>query len=148
MSVRMRSLGPTLSAAGSALLAGAGLARAAAVGVAMAGRPRLDALGHVPGAERGRVAVRQRLRAALLGAVLEWFLRLLGCLFAAHGEAAMRLVAPASAAVLAYMVETAQFTPLVGGVVSVDIALRTTVVAHVHGRLGGLALADHRQQGQ
>src|SRR5690606_32861125 len=145
-SIALASAGTTTARAG-ALLAGARLARATAVGVAMSGRTGIDALGHVPGAERGRVAFRQRL-GSLLRALLERLLRLLGRLLAADREATVRLLAAAPATILAHMVEAAQLAPLVGGVVAVDVALRTAVAAHVHGRLGGLALADHRQQGQ
>src|SRR5690606_9011668 len=153
MPVGMRGLGAALSAAGAALLARARpaartrLARAAAVGVAVSGRTGVDAVGHVPGAERRRIAIRQRLGALGL-ALLERLLRLLGRLFAAHRQPAMRLLAAASATVLAHVVEAAQLATFVGGVVAVDVALRTTVAAHVHGRLRRLALADHRQQGQ
>src|SRR5690606_35234788 len=147
MAVRVRGLGAALAAAGPTLLARAGLARAAAVGVAVAGRAGVHAIGHVPGAERRRVAVRQRLRTLGL-ALLERLLRLLGGLFAAHRQSAMRLLATAAAAILAHVVEAAQLASFVGGVVAVDVALRATVAADVHGGLGRLALADHRQQGQ
>src|SRR5690606_20819487 len=147
VSVRMRGLGARLAAARAALLARAGLARSTAVRVAVAGRAGVDAVGHVPGAEGCRIALRQRLGSLGL-ALLERLLRLFRGLFAAHGQAAMRLLAAAPATVLAHVVEAAQFAPLVGGVVAVDVALRAAVAAHVHGRLGGLALADHRQQGQ
>ena len=47
------------------------------------------------------------------------------------------------------MVEAAQFTAFVGGVVAVDVGLAgAAFVAHVHGGLGRATLADHRLQGQ
>ena len=52
----------------------------------------------------------------------------------------------AAAAILAHVVETAQFAAFVGGVVATDI----TVPARTAGDHGlvGLALAEHRHQGQ
>src|SRR5690606_17952784 len=120
---------------------------AAGTGVAMAAGAGADALRHVPGAERGRIAIRQRLQHAFLLALLERLLRLLGRHLAADGQAAVRLLAAAAAAtVLADMVETAQFAALVGGVVAVDVGLAT--LADAHRGLGRATLADHRLQGQ
>src|SRR5690606_7784260 len=116
VSVRMRGLGARLAAARAALLARAGLARSTAVRVAVAGRAGVDAVGHVPGAEGCRIALRQRLGSLGL-ALLERLLRLFRGLFAAHGQPAMRLLAAAPATVLAHVVEAAQFAPFVGGVV-------------------------------
>src|SRR3546814_4182068 len=83
---------------------------------------------------------------SLLLALLERLLRLLGRGFAADGEAAVRL-APATA-VFAHVVEAAQFAALVRGAVAADVAVRAVLAADLHGRLAGLALADHRLQGQ
>src|SRR5690606_33039675 len=89
---------------------------AAGTGVAMAAGAGADAFRHVPGAERGRIAIRQRLQRALLLALLERLLRLLGRHLAADGQATVRLLAAAAAAtVLADVVETAQLAALVGG---------------------------------
>src|SRR3546814_4028772 len=76
------------------------------VGVAVAAGAGVDAVGHVPGAERRRVAFRQRI--ALLLALLERLLRLLGRGFAADGEAAVRLAPATATAVFAHVVEAAQ----------------------------------------
>src|SRR5690606_37315822 len=85
--------------------------------------------------------------AALLRALLERLLRLLGRHFAADGQAAVRLLAATAAAtVLAHVVEAAQLAALVGGVVAVDVGL--AALADAHGGLGRAALADHRLQGQ
>src|SRR3546814_1679607 len=73
--------GAPLAAAG---LLAVGLLRAAAVGVSVAAGAGVDAVGHVPGAERRRVAFRQRI--ALLLALLERLLRLLGRGFARSEE--------------------------------------------------------------
>src|SRR5690606_19111934 len=79
MPVGMRR-GTPLATALAALLGRTALARVAAVGIAMAGRAGVDALGYVPGAERGRIAIGQRLGTLGL-ALLERLLRLLGGLF-------------------------------------------------------------------
>ena len=62
----------------------------ATVGVAMAAGAGIDAVRHVPGAERGGVAVGKRL-VALRCALLERLLRLLGRRFAADGQTAVAL---------------------------------------------------------
>src|SRR5690606_3250386 len=94
-------------------------------------RTGADAFRHVPGAERGRIAIRQRLEAALLRALLERLLRLLGRHFAADGQAAVRLLAATAAAtVLAHVVEAAQLAAFVGGVVAVDVGLAALADAH------------------
>src|SRR3546814_2348920 len=49
---------------------------------------------------------------------------------------------------LAHVVEAAQFAALVRGAVAADVAVRAVLAADLHGRLAGLALADHRLQGQ
>src|SRR5690606_30712816 len=136
--------GPPLAAG---LLAVGLLFRPAAVGVAMAAGPGVDAVGHVPGAERRRVAFRKRLL-AFQPALLERFLGLLGCGLAADRQAAVRLAVAATAAVLAHVVEAAQLAALVRGAVAADVAVRPVLAAHVHGRLARLALADHRLQRQ
>src|SRR5690606_19057200 len=126
------------------------------VGIAMAAGTGIDAIGHVPGAECRRVVVSlagARLAAARILAGLartlglERLVDLLGRCLAADGEAAVWLLAAAPAAVLAHVVEATQLAALVGGVVAADVTLGA-VAAHVHGRLGGLALADHRLQRQ
>src|SRR5690606_11864928 len=140
---------PVATRAGAALAAAGLLAvrlpGAAAIGIAVAAGSGADAIGHVPGAERGRIAFRKRVGALLL-ALLEGLLRLLGRGLAADREAAVRL--PAAAAILAHVVEAAQFAALVGGVVAADVARRTPLAVDLHGRLAGLALADHRLQRQ
>src|SRR5690606_4230123 len=87
-------------------------------------------------------------RVALLLALLERLLRLLGRGLAADGEAAVRLAPATAAAVFAHVVEAAQFAALVGGAVASDVAVRAVLAADEHGRLAGLALADHRLQRQ
>src|SRR5690606_26791294 len=158
MAVGTRGLARTLAGActgatgaAGARTAAAGLAArtrlAAGTGVAMAAGAGADAFRHVPGAERGRIAIRQRLQRALLLALLERLLRLLGRHLAADGQATVWLLAAAAAAtVLADVVETAQFAALVGGVVAVDVGLAT--LADAHRGLGRATLADHRLQGQ
>src|SRR5690606_28983960 len=124
------------------------------VGVAMAAGSGVDAVGDVPGAERRRI-LRSRARLAATRVLsrlartfrLERLVELLGRGLAADGEAAMGLLAAASATVLAHVVETAQLAAFVGGVMAADITLGA-MAAHVHGRFGGLALADHRLQRQ
>src|SRR5690606_36384434 len=101
---------PVRTGAGTAGTAATGLPTrtrlAARTGVAVAAGTGAHAIGHVPGAERRRVAVRQRVE-ALLRALLERLLRLLGRHLAADGQAAVRLLAAAATAtVLAHMVET------------------------------------------
>src|SRR4249919_2434566 len=116
--------------------------------IAMPGRAGLDAFGHVPGTERGGIAFRQRTRTLFL-ALLERLLRLLRRHFAADGQAAVRLLATAAtAAVFAHMIEAAQFAAFVSGVVAADVTLRAGAAGEVDGRLGRLALADHRLQRQ
>src|SRR3546814_6518226 len=110
-STRTDTLFPSRRSSDLAGLLAVGLLRAAAVGVSVAAGAGVDAVGHVPGAERRRVAFRQRI--AILLALLERLLRLLGRGFAAAGEAAVRL-APATA-VFARVVEAAQFAALVRG---------------------------------
>src|SRR3546814_4546993 len=122
--------GAPLAAAG---LLAVGLLRAAAVGVSVAAGAGVDAVGHVPGAERRRVAFRQRI--ALLLALLERLLRLLGRGFAADGEAAVRLAPATATAVFAHVVEAAQFAALVRGAVAADVAVRAVLAAALHGRL-------------
>src|SRR3546814_11005439 len=85
---------------------------------------------------------------ALLLALLERVRRLLGRGFAADGEAAVRLAPATATAVFAHVVEAAQFAALVRGAVAADVAVRAVLAADLHGRLAGLALADHRLQGQ
>lgn len=135
-----------------------GLARTArAIRVAMAGRAGLHAIRHVPSAHRSGIvatilatllARTQALtfRAWTLG--LERFLRLLCGGFAADGQAAMlarrRATAPA---ILADIVESTQLATFIGGTVAADIA-RSGGTAYVHRGLRGLALAEHRHQGQ
>src|SRR5690606_282225 len=82
------------------------LFRTTTIGVAMPAGAGLDAVGHVPSAERGRVAIGQRLL-ALRRALLERLLRLLGRGFATDGQAAVALRAAATTAttVLADVVE-------------------------------------------
>src|SRR5690606_3752699 len=91
------------------------------------------------------------LAAALAGLArtlrLEGLVGLLGRGLAADGQAAVGLAPAAAAAVFAHVVEAAQFAALVGGVVAADVA-GPAAPADVHGRLGRLALADHRLQGQ
>src|SRR5690606_28068104 len=144
MPVGMRR-GTPLATALAALLGRTALARVAAVGIAMAGRAGVDALGYVPGAERGRIAIGQRLGTLGL-ALLERLLRLLGGLLAAHRQPAVRLLAAAPAALLAHVVEAPQFASFVGDVVAVDVALRAVVAGDMQGGLGGPPLPDHRQQ--
>src|SRR3546814_6863689 len=97
-----------------------------------------DLVGHVPGAERRRVAFRQRI--ALLLALLERLLRLLGRGFAADGEAAVRLAPATATAVFAHVVEATQFAALVRGAVAADVAVRAVLAADLHGRLAGLEI--------
>src|SRR5690606_25132598 len=113
-----RAVGVAVGAAGTALLRRAralALLRAtllprllaarllgpAAVGVAVAAGAGVHAIGHVPAAERGGVAFGQR---ALVLALLERLVGLLGGGFAADGEAAVAALArlAATAAVLAH----------------------------------------------
>src|SRR5690606_18015348 len=141
-------------------LAAMRLARTArAIGIAMAAGAGIYAVGHVPGAERCGVFMPMARRAAAglaasrvlprlaraLG--LERLVDLLGRCLAADGQAAVRLLAATAATILAHVVEAAQLAALVGGVVAADVALGA-MAAHVHGRLGRLALADHRLQRQ
>src|SRR5690606_132696 len=143
-----------LACAGAAVAVAARRALAAAIGIAVAAGAGVHAIGDVPGPERGRILL-PRLALAAAHALarlaralrLERLLRLLGRRFAAHREAAMRLAAAAAAAILAHVVEAAQFAALVGGVVAADIAVRAAP-ADVNRRTRGLALADHRLQGQ
>src|SRR5690606_30675868 len=145
--------GASAGTAGTSAAARAAAARlatrtrlAARAGVAVAAGAGTHAIGHVPDAERGRIAVRQ-LVVVLLLALLERLLRLLGRHLATDGQAAVRLLATAAtAAVLAHVVEAAQLAALVGGVVAVDVGL--AALANAHRGLGRAALADHRLQGQ
>src|SRR5690606_4727203 len=132
------------SAAGR--LAAGGLACARA-GVAVPGRAGVDAIGHVPAAERGRVALGQ---GALVLALLERIVRLSRGRLAGDRKAAGWLArsAATTAAVLANVVEAPQLAALVGRAVAADVALAAVLATHLHGGLGGAALADHRQQGQ
>src|SRR4249919_2261405 len=99
------------------------LARAAcAVGIAMAAGTGIDAIGYVPGAERGRIRGARLLvatRAALPRRArtfrLERALRLLGRGFAGHGEALLARASTTTAAIFAHVVEAAQFTAFIGG---------------------------------
>src|SRR5690606_23021472 len=115
-----RAVAARAGAPGAGPLAVRLLLRAAAVGVAVPAGARVDAVGHVPGTERRRVAFRQRV--ALLLALLERLLRLLGRGLAADGEAAVRLAPATAAAVFTHVVEAAQFAALVGGAVAADVA--------------------------
>src|SRR5690606_19531083 len=119
-------------------LAAAGLARAAGAGVAVAAGAGVDAVGHVPAAERGRVALGQ---GALVLALLERLLRLARGGLAGDGQAAGRLALAAAAAVLAHVVEAAQLAAFVGRGVAADVAVAAVLAADVQGRLGGAALA-------
>ena len=118
----------------------------------MTGRPGIHAFGHVPAAERGGIAFGQRLRAFHRALFERLVLRLTGGGFAAHRQRAAGLAAlfvAETAAVLAHVVEAPQLAAFVGGVVAVDVRLTAAAfAADVHGRLGGLALADHRLQRQ
>ena len=111
-----RTTGTTLLRTGAS--AAPGLLRAAAVGIAVAGRAGLHAIGHVPSAERSRIAIWQGAR-ALVGTLLERLLRLLGRRVAADGQAAMRLArtAATTAAIFAHVVEATQLTAFVGATV-------------------------------
>src|SRR5690606_8407616 len=142
-------------AAGGTVAAGATTCPAGAVGVAVPAGTGIDAIGHVPGAERGRILL-ARGALALATALprlartlrLERLVGLLGRGLAADGQAAMpALASAAAAAVVAHVVEAAQFAAFVGGVVAADVA-GAAASADVHGRLDRLALADHRLQGQ
>jgi hypothetical protein len=120
----------------------------AGAGVAMAGWAGVYAFGHIPATERSGVAFRQRPRTFFL-ALLEWLLRLLGGGFAADGQAAMLAWATtATAAILPDVIEATQFAAFIGDVVAVDVTLAAAFVGYMHGRLGGLALADNRLQRQ
>src|SRR5690606_4689952 len=144
MAVRVRALRPGLRLL--LVVLALALAGVAAVGVAVARRAGVHAFGHVPGPERGGVALGQRLRAFLL-ALFQRLLHLLGRLFAADRQRALRLAATA-AALLAHVVEAAQLAALVGGVHAVHICLAARLAGEVQGCLRGLALADDRQQRQ
>src|SRR5690606_14032172 len=122
---------------------------AAAVGVAVAARAGLHAVGHVPGAERGGVAFRQGAGALVL-ALLERALRLLGRRLAADRQATVALrAAAATATILADVVETTQFATFVGRRdMTADIGRAMAAARQVDRRLGRLALADYRLQGQ
>src|SRR5690606_16088393 len=120
---------------------------ATTIGVAMTGRAGVDTIGHIPGAERSRVAFGQGTSVLVL-ALLERLLRLLGGLFTADGQSTRRPAVATAAAIFTHVIEAAQFAAFVGSVVAIDVGAAAAATADMHGGLGGLALADHRQQGQ
>ena len=84
----------------------------------MTGRAGIDTFRHIPGAERGGIARIALLTRTHLLALLARALRLerlvagIGRGFAADGQAAVRLLATATAAaIFAHVVEATQFAP-------------------------------------
>src|SRR5690606_18537915 len=127
MAVGMRRARARLAARAGARLGAARLARAAGAGIAMSRGAGVDAVGHVPAAERRRVALGQR---ALVLARLQRLVRLPRRGLAGHRQAAGGLALAATAAILAHVVEAAQFAALVGGVVAAHVALAAVLPAH------------------
>jgi hypothetical protein len=131
---------------------------ARAIGIAMAAGTGIDAFGYIPSAEcswiRGAgllVATRSALARCAWAFRLECALRLLGRGFAGDGEALLARASATTAAIFAHVVEAAQFTAFIGGgdmAAEVCVAGLVAIATDVHGRLGRLALADHRLQRQ
>src|SRR5690606_21598922 len=96
-------------------------------------------------AERRRVAVRQ---GALVLALLQRAVGLLGGGFPADSEPAVRLALAAAATVLAKAVEAAQFATLVGRSVAAHVSVGAVLSAHVQRGLRRPALTDHGLEGQ